>query len=37
MSSNVNMTNQEYSDYVDTKAKKSPILKNIILAFIVIF
>jgi stage V sporulation protein AC len=35
MSSNVNMTNQEYSDYVDTKAKKSPILKNIILAFIV--
>ena len=35
MSSNINMTNQEYSDYVDTKAKKSPIAKNITLAFIV--
>lgn len=35
MSSNINMTNQEYSDYVDSKAKKSPIAKNITLAFIV--
>lgn len=35
MSSNINMTNQEYSDYVDSKSKKSPILKNIFLAFIV--
>lgn len=35
MSSNINMTDQEYSDYVDTKAKKSPIAKNLTLAFIV--
>ena len=35
MSSNVNMSNQEYSDYVDSKAKNSPIAKNITLAFIV--
>lgn len=35
MNSNINMTNQEYSDFVDSKAKKSPILKNVILAFIV--
>lgn len=35
MSSNIKMTNEEYSNYVDSKAKKSPILKNFILAFIV--
>lgn len=35
MNSNINMTNQEYSDYVDSKSKKSPILKNATLAFIV--
>lgn len=35
MSSNINMTNKEYSDYVDSKAKKSPIAKNITFAFIV--
>ena len=35
MNSNINMTNQEYSDFVDSKAKKSPIVKNIILAFII--
>lgn|SRR5574344_154622 len=35
MNSNVNMTNQEYSDYVDSKSKKSPIVKNLILAFLV--
>lgn len=35
MNTNVDMSNQEYSDYVETKAKKSPILKNMIIAFIV--
>ncbi len=35
MSSNIKMTNEEYSDYVDSKAKKSPIFKNFVLAFIV--
>ena len=35
MNLNINMTNQEYSDYVDSKSKKSPILKNVTLAFIV--
>lgn len=34
MNSNLDMTNQEYSDYVDKKAKNSPIAKNITLAFI---
>ncbi len=34
MNTNVDMTNQEYSDYVDKKAKNSPIAKNITLAFI---
>ncbi len=33
--SKMTMTPQEYSDFVDSKAKKSPILKNIFLAFIV--
>lgn len=35
MNSNVNMSNQEYSDFVDTKAKKSKIGKNMLLAFLV--
>jgi stage V sporulation protein AC len=30
----IKMTNEEYSAYVESKAKKSPIIKNIILAFI---
>lgn len=34
MNTNINMTNKEYSDFVNSKAKKSPILKNITLAFI---
>ena len=29
MNTNVNMTNQEYSDFVDTKIKKSTLGKNI--------
>lgn len=29
------MTNQEYNDYVGKKSKKSPLAKNIILAFLV--
>ena len=35
MSSNINMTNEEYSEYINSKAKKSPILKNVIWAFCV--
>ena len=35
MNTNINMTNQEYSDYVDKKAKNSPIIKNVALAFLV--
>lgn len=35
MNTNINMTNKEYADYVDKKAKNSPILKDLILAFIV--
>lgn len=35
MDSNVNMTNEEYASYVDTKAKNSPIFKNLIWAFLV--
>lgn len=31
----LNMNEQEYSDYVDTHSKKSPILKDCFLAFIV--
>jgi stage V sporulation protein AC len=30
----IKMTQKEYSEYVENKAKKSPIIKNIILAFI---
>ena len=32
MNSNVNMSNQEYSDFVDSKAKKSNLGKNIFMA-----
>ena len=35
MNSNVNMSNQEYSDFVDSKAKKSNLGKNIFMAFLV--
>lgn len=35
MSSNINMTNEEYSEYINSKAKKSPIFKNVIWAFLV--
>lgn len=35
MNSNVNMTNEEYSSYVDSKAKPSPIGKNLVWAFLV--
>lgn len=35
MNTNINMTNQEYSDYIDKKAKKSPIFKDMLLAFII--
>lgn len=35
MNSNINMTNQEYSEYVDKKAKNSPIIKNMFLAFVI--
>lgn len=35
MNSNVNMSNQEYSDFVDTKAQKSKLGKNILMAFLV--
>ena len=35
MNSDINMTNQEYSDYVDTKAKKSRLFKDILMAFLV--
>ena len=35
MNSDVNMTNQEYSDFVDTKAKKSKIFTNMFMAFLV--
>jgi stage V sporulation protein AC len=34
MNSNISMTNEEYSEYVNQKAKKSPIFKNILLAFV---
>lgn len=32
---NLNMTKEEYSDYVNQKAKNSPIFKNILRAFII--
>lgn len=35
MNSNINMTDQEYSDYVDSKAQNSPIIKHIFMAFLV--
>lgn len=35
MNENINMTNKEYSAYVESKAKKSPIVKNLIWAFLV--
>lgn len=35
MENKIKMTNEEYSNYVEKKAKKSPIFKNICLAFIV--
>lgn len=35
MNTNINMTNQEYSDFVDTKIKKSTLGKNIFFAFVI--
>lgn len=35
MNSNVNMSNEEYSNLVDTKAEKSKLGKNIFMAFLV--
>ncbi|MEG0872628.1 MAG: stage V sporulation protein AC [Clostridia bacterium] len=35
MNTNISMSNTQYSEYVDKKAKKSPIAKNITRAFIV--
>lgn len=35
MNENINMTNEEYAAYVENKAKKSPIFKNLIWAFVV--
>lgn len=35
MNTNISMSNKEYSDYVDSKAKNSPILKDVFLAFLV--
>ena len=35
MNTNINMSNEEYSTYVESKAKKSPIFKNIVWAFLV--
>lgn len=35
MNSNINMSNQEYSDFVDSKAKKSTIVKNLVFAFVI--
>lgn len=35
MNSDINMTNKEYSDFVDTKAKKSKLFKNMFMAFLV--
>ena len=35
MDKDINMTDKEYSDYVDKKATNSPMLKHIIMAFLV--
>ena len=35
MNENINMSNEEYKSYVESKAKKSPIGKNLIWAFLV--
>lgn len=35
MNTNINMTDKEYSDFVDTKAEKSKIGKNLFFAFVV--
>lgn len=35
MNTNLNITNSEYDDLISKKAKKSPIVKNIVIAFIV--
>ena len=35
MNENINMSNEEYKAYVQSKAKKSPICKNLIWAFVV--
>ncbi len=35
MNSDINMTNKEYSDFVDTKAKKSKLFTNMFMAFLV--
>ena len=34
MNENINMTDDQYKDYVEKKAKKSPIFKDVLLAFI---
>lgn len=34
MNENINMTDEQYKDYVEEKAKKSPIFKDVLLAFI---
>jgi len=34
MNENINMTDDQYKDYVEEKAKKSPIFKDVLLAFI---
>ena len=34
MNENINMTDDQYKDYVEKKAKKSPIFKDLLLAFI---
>lgn len=35
MNTNINMSDKEYSDFVDTKSEKSNIVKNLFFAFIV--
>lgn len=35
MNENINMSNEDYKTYVESKAKKSPIGKNLVWAFIV--
>ena len=35
MNTNINMTDKEYSDFVDTKSEKSNITKNLFFAFLV--